>query len=167
MQKLSPGANGATPDVHERFMEEALRQAEFAYDDGETPIGAVIVHNNKIIGRGYNRSANLKDPTAHAEMIAITSAAETLGDWRLVDCDLYCTVEPCVMCAGASVLARVRHIYFGAAEPKFGGCGSIFQIPSDERLNHRIAVTGGILRERCAGIMREFFQSLREQKRLS
>ncbi|HSG99065.1 MAG TPA: tRNA adenosine(34) deaminase TadA [candidate division Zixibacteria bacterium] len=159
--------NGATPEQHERFMEQALRQAEFAYDAGESPIGAVVVHKNAIVGRGYNRTEALKDPTAHAEIIAITSAAESLGDWRLVDCDLYCTLEPCIMCAGAAVLARVRHIYYGAPEPKFGGCGSVFTIPSDPRLNHRIPVTGGILQERCAGIIKEFFQALREQRRMN
>lgn len=151
------------PD-HEAFMRLALSEAEHAFEEDEAPIGAIIVSENKIIGRGYNRTRSLNDATAHAEMIAITSATETVADWRLLDCDLYCTLEPCIMCSGAAVLARVRHIYFGAQEPKFGGCGSIFSIPDDTRLNHTIEITGGILQEESAQLMRDFFQRLRRKE---
>ncbi len=158
---LGVGETNANP---EKFMAEALREARQAFEERETPIGAVVVHQGHIVGRGHNRTIALSDPTAHAEMIALTSASETLGDWRLVDCDLYCTIEPCVMCAGASVLARVRKIYFGATEPKFGGCGSLFQVPQDTRLNHQCKIEGGILANESAALMQEFFQSLRQGK---
>ncbi len=148
----------------EKFMIEALREAESAFREDETPIGAVVVHKNRIIGRGHNRTISLSDPTAHAEMVALTSASETLGEWRLIECDLYCTVEPCVMCAGASVLARVRKIYYGATEPKFGGCGSLFQIPLDTRLNHQCEIEGGIMAHESAELLRDFFQQLRLKK---
>lgn len=158
--------NGATPAQHEKFMLQAFREAQRAFDESEAPIGAVVVFENKVIGRGYNRTISLHDPTAHAEMIAITSAAETVGDWRLENCDLYSTIEPCIMCAGAAVVSRMRHIFFGAPEPKFGGCGSILDIPSDQRLNHQCRITGGILQEDCAELMQRFFKRLRESKRL-
>lgn len=156
--------SAATAASAEKFMSEALREAERAFAEGEAPVGAVVVHQGRIIGRGHNRNLALADATAHAEMLALTSASETLGDWRLVDCDLYCTVEPCVMCAGASTLARVRKILFGAREPKFGGCGSLFQIPRDTRLNHQCEIEGGILAHESAELMREFFRKLRQNK---
>lgn len=159
-------SNGAPPAHHEKFMTQALLEAQRAFDESEAPIGAVVVFENKIIGRGYNRTISLEDPTAHAEMIAITSAAETVGDWRLENCDLYSTIEPCIMCAGASVIARMRHIYYGAPEPKFGGCGSILDIPNEQQLNHNCGVTGGILQQDCAELMQRFFKRLRENKRL-
>ena len=148
----------------EKFMAEALREAELAFAEKETPIGAVVAHQGRIIGRGHNRTITLSDPTAHAEMIALTSACETIGDWRLNECDLFCTVEPCVMCAGASILARVRKIHFGVTEPKFGGCGSLFQIPQDTRLNHQCEIEGGILAHESAALLQEFFQQLRRKK---
>lgn len=157
--------NGATPERHERWMRAALAEAEKAFEAKETPIGAVIISGERIVGRGHNQSAGLSDPTAHAEMIAITAAAETLGDWRLGDCDLYCTVEPCVMCAGAAVLGRIRSIYFGTPEPKFGGCGSVLNVTAEHKLNHQIQVTGGILAEEAVSLMQKFFQSLRTEKR--
>lgn len=159
--------NGATPERHERWMRVALAEAEKAFEAKEAPIGAVVISGERIVGRGYNQSARLSDPTAHAEMIAITAAAATLGDWRLVDCDLYCTLEPCVMCAGAAVLGRIRSIYFGAPEPKFGGCGSVLNITSEHKLNHQIQVTGGILAEEAVSLMKDFFQKLRSTKRTS
>ncbi len=156
--------DGSAMAATEKFMYEALREAERAFARDETPIGAVVVHQGRIIGRGHNQTIALSDPTAHAEMIALTSASETLGDWRLVDCDLYCTIEPCVMCAGASVLARVRKIYFGATEPKFGGCGSLFQVPQDTRLNHQCEIEGGLLAHESAELLQEFFRLLRQKK---
>lgn len=158
--------NGAAPAHHENFMAQALREAQRAYDASEAPIGAVIVFENKVVGRGYNRTIALHDPTAHAEMIAITSASETVGDWRLENCDLYSTIEPCIMCAGAAVIARIRHIYYGAPEPKFGGCGSVMEIPMQEKLNHQCGITGGILQADCAELMQQFFRKLRDNKRL-
>jgi len=151
-------------EIAERWMGQAIREAERAAEIEESPIGAVIVQGERIVGRGHNRTRTLGDPTAHAEIIAISAAAETLGDWRLEECDLYVTIEPCVMCAGAIVLARVRHVFFGAREPKFGGCVSLYEIPTDERLNHRALVTGGVRDEECAALMQEFFKKIRAKQ---
>jgi tRNA(adenine34) deaminase len=148
----------------EFFMKEALKQAQKAYDEDEVPIGAVAVYKNQIIGRGHNQTEQLKDPTAHAEIIAITAAANALSSWRLKDVDIYTTVEPCIMCAGALVLARVRRIIFGTRDEKFGGCGSVFDIVNEKRLNHQIKITEGILKEQAAGLLRSFFEKKREQK---
>ncbi len=149
---------------HEFFMNQALREAELAFDKDEVPIGAVVVLDNKVIGRGHNLTQSLKDATAHAEMIAITSAAEKIGDWRLEDCILYSTIEPCTMCAGAAVLSRIRTIYYGARDSKFGACGSIFDIPRNEKLNHRIEVIAGLMEGEAVEIMQKFFKKLREKK---
>lgn len=149
---------------HEFFMNQALREAEKAFEKDEVPIGAVIVLDNKIIGRGHNLTQSLKDATAHAEMIAITSAAEKIGDWRLENCILYSTIEPCTMCAGAAVLSRIKTIYYGARDPKFGACGSIFDIPTNEKLNHRIEVIAGLMESEAVEIMQRFFKKLREKK---
>lgn len=145
-------------------MEKALREAELAFNEMEVPVGAVVVKDNQIIGRGHNRTIALKDATAHAEIIAITSAAEIVGDWRLEGCLLYSTVEPCVMCAGAAVLSRIKTIVFGAHDPKFGGCGSIFEIPTEKRLNHRIEIISGVLEAETVALMQSFFKKLRERK---
>jgi len=142
-------------------MESALREAEQAYKRKEVPVGAVIVHNSRIIGRGYNQIETLQDPTAHAEMIAITAAAAGLGSRRLEKCVLYVTLEPCPMCAGAIVLARIPKVVFGAADPKAGACGTLFNIVQDARLNHRVELVGGILPERCGEMLSEFFQKVR------
>ena len=149
-------------DFDQRYMEQAIKEALKALQADEVPVGCVIVHNDLIIGRGYNRTESLQDPTAHAEILAITSAAENLHSWRLCDCTLYCTLEPCSMCAGALVLARVERLVFGAMDPKFGACGSIFNIVQDSRLNHRIAVTNGVLENECAGIVQRFFKKKRK-----
>jgi len=146
------------------FMREALKQAQKAYDEDEVPIGAVAVYKNQIIGRGHNQTKQLQDPTAHAEIIAITAAANALSSWRLKDVDVYTTVEPCIMCAGALVLARVRRIIFGTRDEKFGGCGSVFDIVSEKRLNHQIKITEGILKKQTAGLLRNFFEKKREKK---
>jgi tRNA(adenine34) deaminase len=145
----------------ERWMESALREAEQALKRKEVPIGAVIVHNSRIIGRGYNQIESLQDPTAHAEMIAITAAAGGLGNRRLEECTLYVTLEPCAMCAGAIVLARIPRMVFGAFDPKAGACGTLYNIVQDDRLNHKVDLAGGILTERCGGLLSEFFQGIR------
>jgi tRNA(adenine34) deaminase len=150
-------------EFDERFMREALKEAEKAFAADEVPVGCVIVHKGVIIGRGYNRTESLQDPTAHAEILAVTSASEHLGSWRLIDCTVYSTMEPCAMCAGALVLARVERLVFGAPDPKFGACGSIFNIIQNQKLNHRIALSSGILKNECAGLMQEFFKKKREK----
>ena len=145
----------------ERWMESALREAEQAKKRKEVPIGAVIVHNGRIIGKGYNQIESLQDPTAHAEMIAITAASAGLGSRRLEGCTLYVTLEPCAMCAGAVVLARIPRLVFGAYDPKAGACGTLFNVVQDSRLNHRSELVGGILQERCGALLAEFFLALR------
>jgi tRNA(adenine34) deaminase len=145
----------------ERWMEYALKEAEQAYKRKEVPIGAVVVMNNRIIGRGYNQIELLQDPTAHAEMIAITAAATYTGSRRLEQCSLYVTLEPCTMCAGAIVLARIPRLVFGAFDPKAGACGTLYNIVNDARLNHRVETLNGILEERCGAILKEFFGEVR------
>lgn len=144
-------------------MESALREAEQANKRKEVPVGAVIVHKSRIIGRGYNQIESLQDPTAHAEMIAITAAAAGLGSRRLEGCTLYVTLEPCAMCAGAIVLARIPRLVFGAPDPKAGACGTLFNIVQDARLNHRVELVGGISGERCGALLSEFFAAMREK----
>lgn len=151
-------------NTDEYYMRLALREAEKAYERQEVPIGAVIVHENKVIGKGYNQIEMLQDPTAHAEMIAITAAVSSLGSRRLLDCTLYVTIEPCCMCAGAIVLARIPRLVFGAADPKAGACTSLYSITEDSRLNHRCTVEHGLLQEDCAGIIRAFFAERRKAK---
>ncbi len=148
----------------ERWMESAFLEAEQAFKRKEVPVGAVVVQGGKVVGRGYNQVETLKDPTAHAEMIAITAAAMHLGNHRLEGCSLYVTLEPCAMCAGAMVLARISRLVFGAADPKSGAVTSLYQIPADTRLNHQIDVVGGILEPRCSEILKDFFDKLRNQK---
>jgi tRNA(adenine34) deaminase len=145
----------------ERWMESALREAEQAHKRKEVPIGAVIVHKGRIIGRGYNQIETLQDPTAHAEMIAITAAATSLGSRRLEECTLYVTLEPCTMCAGAIVLARIPKLVFGTPDPKAGACGTLYNIVQDSRLNHRVELLGGILEARCSTLLKDFFVKVR------
>jgi len=149
---------------HTVFMREALREAKLAQAEDEVPVGAVIVYKGKIIGRGHNQVERLRDPTAHAEMLALTSAANYLGSKWLLNAALYVTIEPCSMCAGALVLARIKQVYFGARDPKTGACGSVFNIAANRKLNHRIAVKGGILRDECASLLSAFFKSKRSQR---
>jgi tRNA(adenine34) deaminase len=146
----------------DHFMQMAMREAEKALEANEVPIGAVIVHENRIIGRGYNLTERLQDPTAHAEMIAITAAAASLGSRRLLDCTMYVTLEPCSMCAGAIVLARVPRLVYAATDPKAGACGTLYNIAHDERLNHRCQITSGIQQEESAMILRSFFAKIRK-----
>jgi len=142
----------------------AIQEARKGYRLGEVPVGAVIVLDNQLIGRGFNQTEKLKDPTAHAEILAITSACEAVGDWRLDRSILYCTLEPCAMCAGAAVLARISRIVFGAYDPRFGACGSIFNVPVDPRLNHRIELEGEVMADEVAAMMQTFFREIRRMK---
>lgn len=148
-------------DTHTRFMTRALKQAAFAAEQGEVPVGAVIVHGNRLIARASNQVEMLNDPTAHAEMIAITQAASALGDWRLTDTTLYVTKEPCPMCAGAIVLARIPLVVWGADDPRRGGAISRFSILQDDALNHRTEYLSGIMGEECGALLREFFKARR------
>jgi tRNA(adenine34) deaminase len=147
---------------HEVYMSQAIMEAQKAFDYDEVPIGAVVVHEDKIIGRGHNQVEQLKDPTAHAEMLALTSATNYLGSKWLNEASLYVTIEPCSMCAGALVLSRIKHIYFGAKDPKTGACGSVVNIANNKKLNHRIKAEGGILEEECAYLLKEFFKKKRK-----
>lgn len=142
-------------------MKAALREAETGFDEGEIPVGAVVIRGNRIIGKGHNQKERLRDPTAHAEMLAITAAAIYLGDWRLKGCVLYVTKEPCAMCAGALVNSRVERVVFGCYDEKEGCCGSLYQICGDPRFPHRTAVKGGILEESCRQLLVDFFQTKR------
>jgi tRNA(adenine34) deaminase len=144
-------------------MRRALDQARRAFEVDEVPIGAVVVHEEQVIGEGFNQREMLSDPTAHAEMIAITQAAQALGSWRLLDCTLYITLEPCPMCAGAIVQARIPRVIYGASDPKAGACHTLYSITDDPRLNHRAAVLGGVLQEECRAILQEFFAAQRAQ----
>ncbi len=157
---MDAGSDGADD---ERFMRLALDQAREALDKDEVPVGCVIVLDGRIVGRAHNRREELRDPTAHAEMIAITQAAEAVDAWRLEGTVLYATLEPCAMCAGAIVLARVSRVVFGAADPKAGAFGSVFDIPGSGKLNHTPRVTSGVLAAECGSILREFFARLRRQ----
>ena len=139
-------------------MQHALVQAEKAYEAGEVPVGAVVVFKNRIIGRGYNQREQLNDPTAHAEIIAITAAANTLEDWRLNDCFLFVTKEPCPMCAGAMVNARFKMVVFGCYDEQEGCCGSLYQLCGDPRFKTQVAVKGGVLEKRSLSLIQDFFK---------
>ena len=148
--------------LHVLHMEMALEEAQLAADEDEVPIGAVIISTERgIIARAHNQREQLKDPTAHAEMIALTQAATALGSWRLEDCLLYVTLEPCPMCAGAVVQARVPYVVYGCPDPKAGACDTLYRIASDPRLNHRAQVVGGVLADRCAVVLTDFFAAKR------
>jgi len=149
-------------NTHEHFMELALREAEQAFEEDEVPIGAVIVHENRVIASAHNQRERLRDPTAHAEMVAIRRAAARLGAWRLTGTTLYVTIEPCPMCAGALVLARIERLVYGAADPKAGACGTLWNLVQDPRLNHRLAVTAGVLEGECRAVIQAFFRRLRD-----
>jgi tRNA(adenine34) deaminase len=152
-------------DTDEFFMRTALAEAGRAQVLGEVPIGAVIVHNGVIVGRGHNLRETAQDPTAHAETIAIRQAAETLKSWRLLNCTLYVTLEPCVMCMGAIILARIPHLVYACRDPRAGAVGSIYNLAEDERFNHRVAVHEGVLQHECSTRLSTFFRQLREQKK--
>ncbi len=146
----------------EMMMQEALKQAKIAAEKDEVPVGAVIVHENRIIARAHNQVETLKDPTAHAEMIAITQAANALSVKWLYKCRMYVTIEPCSMCAGALVLARLGKLYYGAKDPKTGACGSVLNIPQHEVLNHKIEVQGGLMENECGQLLSLFFRKKRQ-----
>ena len=150
------------PSDDERLMDLALREAARAREEDEVPIGCVIVHAGRVIGRAHNQRETLHDPTAHAEMIAITQAAATLESWRLDGCALYVTLEPCPMCAGAILQARIPLVVYGATDPKAGAVDSLFHLLNDPRLNHRAQVLSGVLADRCGAILSRFFQKQRE-----
>ena len=147
--------------VDEIFMRRALVEARTALDIEEVPVGAVIVHEGRIVAAAHNQRETLLDPTAHAEMIAVTQAAAALETWRLLDCTLYVTLEPCPMCAGAIVQARIPRLVYGATDPKAGACGSLYQIARDHRLNHQAEVIGGVLATECAELLEKFFRAQR------
>ena len=145
-------------------MKESIRLAQKAFSEGEVPVGAIVVKNDNIIGRGYNQRERLNDPTAHAEILAITAASSTLEDWRLSDCTIYVTKEPCPMCAGAIINSRVSNLIFGAYDEEKGCCGSLYQLCGDPRFGIKVAVQGGILNEKCSSLIQEFFQVKRNSE---
>ena len=151
-------------EIDEMRMTMALRAAADAAESGEVPVGAVIFHHDRLIGRAHNQREMLQDPTAHAEVLAITQAASALGSWRLDDCTMYVTLEPCAMCAGALVLSRMSRLVFGAHDPKAGACGSVLDVLSCERLNHTVDVVSGVLAEPCGLILSEFFRARRRER---
>lgn len=150
-----------TDCTDEKYMRMAIAEARAALDHDDVPIGAVIVRDGVVIAKAHNQRELLKDPTAHAETIALTQASAALGAWRLTACTAYVTLEPCVMCAGALVLARVGKLVYGAVDPKAGACESLYRITQDERLNHRVPVVSGVLAEECGELLREFFRARR------
>jgi tRNA(adenine34) deaminase len=153
----------ASPAEDIAYMRVALDEARSAAAVGEVPIGAVIVVERSILSRGRNQREQWQDPTAHAEMIALRAAAAELQSWRVLDSTLYVTMEPCVMCIGAAILARVKRLVFGVADPKGGACGSMFNIPVEPRLNHRLEVVGGVLEQESQELLQQFFRRLREK----
>jgi tRNA(adenine34) deaminase len=152
------------PSSDEYFMREALRMAQKAYHANEVPVGAVVVREGRIIARAYNQVELLKDATAHAEMLAVTQAEAAVGDWRLIDCDLYVTKEPCPMCAGALVHTRVRRVIFGCADPSAGAAGSVMNLLQMPASNHRCEITSGVLQDKCAAILQDFFRKRRDEQ---
>lgn len=153
------GGNG------EQFMKQALDLAHQGGALGEVPVGAVVVFQNRIIGRGFNAPISLHDPSAHAEIMAIRDAARNLGNYRLVDCDLYVTLEPCAMCAGAIMHARIARLFYGAGDPKTGACGSIVNLFQESRLNHHTTVSGNLLAGECSQLLSDFFSVRRNQRK--
>jgi tRNA(adenine34) deaminase len=148
-------------EINYRFMSAALQEAGKALEQNEVPIGAVVVLENKIIGRGFNQVEKLKDATAHAEMIAITAAENHIGDWRLTDCDIYVTVEPCLMCAGAILSSRIKRIFYSVFDPKFGACGSLYNVLQEGKVNHKTEVYSGLLEQESRLLLQEFFKKKR------
>lgn len=153
------------PTEHERFMALAMAEAESARARGDVPVGAIVVHDGKVIGRGHNLREVLQDPTAHAEMVAIRQAAETLGSWRLEGCTVYVTLEPCAMCGGAMVLSRIQRCVYGASDPKGGFMGTLADLSHFEGLNHRFDVMPGVMEADCAAQLRDFFRAVRAKKK--
>ena len=152
-------------DVDARMMERAIELARAAASEGEVPVGAVVFRGEEILGEAANNRESCCDPTGHAEMVALRAAGERLGSWRLEGCSMVVTLEPCPMCAGALVIARLKRLVFGAFDPKAGACTSLFDIPGDRRLNHRVEMIGGFEESRCAELLRAFFRRRRAEKR--
>ena len=161
----------STKTLHEHYMREALKEAVRGLERGEVPVGAVVVHRQRVVSRAHNQTETLRDPTAHAEMIALTQASETLSEGKrdhrgsLEGATLYVTMEPCPMCAGALVLTKTKAVFFGTKDPKAGSCGSLYNLVQDDRLNHRLSVSGGVLEEESRALLQEFFRNLRKEKR--
>lgn len=171
MGRFSPRANMADRIIDnqtdERFMRMAIDQAMIAEENGDVPIGCVIAFEGKVIAKGYNQRQQLNDPTAHAEMIALTSASDFIGNWRLHGCTMYVTLEPCTMCAGGLVLARIDRLVYGCDDPKAGAVKSLYNVVQDERLNHTIEVTSGVLRDDCSSLLSDFFARRRKENKNS
>ncbi|WP_142452715.1 tRNA adenosine(34) deaminase TadA [Gracilimonas mengyeensis] len=148
---------------HQRYMARALMLAEQAYEENEVPVGAVVVHRGQIVGKGYNQVERLNDPTAHAEMLAISAACETLGQKYLSDCTLYVTIEPCPMCSGAAVWSKLGTVVFGAADARAGGSGSVFNISANNKLNHQVEIIQGVMEAECEQLIKDFFRERRDQ----
>jgi len=146
-----------------KFLELALEEAKLAYNKDEVPVGAVVVHNGEIIASAHNLRETSNSATAHAEILAIEEACHVLGDWKLTDCDLYVTLEPCIMCAGAIINARIRNLYFGAYDPKAGACGSVTDVFRLNELNHKVTVYAGIMEDECSEILKRFFKEKRRK----
>jgi len=160
------GATEASSEQHQldlRFMRAALRQAERSESEGEVPVGVVVVHGGRVIARAHNRPIRLSDPTAHAEVLALRRAGRKLGNYRLAGCTLYATIEPCAMCAGAMIHARIERLVFGARDAKAGAAGSVLQVLSHPKLNHRVEVESGILEEKCRSLLSGFFRARRNK----
>lgn len=151
--------------IHEKYMKQAITQAKKAQAIGDVPIGCIIVYEDKVIARGYNKRNKLGTTLAHAELLAIKKASKVIGDWRLENCTMYVTLEPCQMCAGAIVQARIPHVVIGTMNPKAGCAGSIINLLQMERFNHQVSITSGILEKECSTLMKDFFQQLREKKK--
>jgi tRNA(adenine34) deaminase len=163
-QPVNPQPAARSPQSDdELWMQVALQEAALAAEEGEVPVGAVIIHAGRIIGRGHNRTEALQDPTAHAEILALSAASNYLHNWRLAGATIYVTIEPCLMCTGALVLARVKRIVFGAHDTKFGACGSIYDIPWDSRFNHKFETTPGVLARESTRLLQAFFRSRRRR----
>jgi tRNA(adenine34) deaminase len=162
--EVDPTGSREQPSRDAAFMREALAEADEARARGEVPVGAVAVHAGRVIGRGHNLRETARDPSAHAELTAMRAAAAYLGSWRLVDVDVYVTLEPCPMCAGALVNARVARLVYGADDPKAGAVRTLYQLLSDPRLNHRVEVVPGVLAEECAASLRDFFAQIRQKR---
>lgn len=154
-------------EIHEKYMRAAIAEAHQAEILGEVPIGAVVVHDGQIIGRGHNMREKFQDVTYHAEMLAIMEACTNLGSWRLEDCDLYVTLEPCIMCSGAIVNARIKNVYYGAKDPKAGAVDSLYHLLNDQRLNHQVNVESGLLGAECSQMLKDFFREIRRKKKLA
>jgi len=162
---MKSGKNDHVKDLDSRYMREALRQARRGYREGEVPVGAVIVYKGEVVARAHNRPIHLNDPSAHAEILVLRRAGRKLGNYRLPGCTLYVTIEPCAMCVGAIVQARIQRLVVGAMDPKAGACGSVLAVLNDRNLNHHVVFDSGILQPDCAAILRQFFRERRETNR--